>query len=138
MDFSCWVCLLAWSPNFECRPYRFDRLLCGKFILSFQVLHSRKKEILVWLLLHSWCLKRKPKVPLWSTHNDFRVQDSISLGYFTFSQTLFSNSFLLPSPVNVDMVLLKRTNHFLDLIFKWKSFRSQACSSFHPYQVDLA
>ena len=53
--------LIAWSPNLECRPYRFDKLLCGKFMLRFQVLHSGKKEILVWLLLHSWYLKRKTK-----------------------------------------------------------------------------
>ena len=118
LDFSYWLRLLAWSPNLECRPYIFDKLLCGKFMLRFQVLHFGKEEILVWLLLHSWYLKRKTKslFDLLITASRFKIQEVLVTSPSVKPFFLL----LLPSLVNVDLVLPKRNNHFLGLIFKLK------------------
>ena len=137
MGFSCWICLLARSPNLECRPYIFDKFLCGKFIPSFQLLHSGKREILVWLLLHSWYRKRNTKSlfdPL-ITASWFRIQEVLVTSP---SLKPFFLLFLVTITCECRSSFPKRTNHFLELILKLKSFRSEACSSFHPYQVDLA
>ena len=114
------VCLLAWSPNLECRPYKFDKLLCGKFILSFQVFHSRKKEILVWLLLHSWYLKGKTKSlfdPL-ITVFWFKIQEVLVTSP---SLKPFFLLFLVTITCECRSSFPKRTNHFLELILKLKS-----------------